>query len=41
VVLVRPGRFSSYLEVSAVAAEVKKMAKGLTGNSLYVDQRQG
>jgi len=41
VVLVRPGRFASHLEVSAVAAEVKKMAKGLTGNSLYVDQRQG
>jgi GGDEF domain-containing protein len=36
---VRPGMFRSHLEVSVVAAEVKKKAKNLKGNSLYVNQR--
>lgn len=36
---VQPGTFRSHLEVSVVAAEVKKKAKGIKGNSLYVNQR--
>lgn len=36
---IRPGTFRSHLEVSVVAAEVKKKAKGIKGNSLYVNQR--
>lgn len=36
---VRPGMFRSHLEVSVVAAEVKKKAKGIKGNSLFVNQR--
>jgi GGDEF domain-containing protein len=36
---VKPGIFRSHLEVSVVAAEVKKKAKGIKGNSLYVNQR--
>ncbi|MCX8016861.1 MAG: diguanylate cyclase [Rhodocyclaceae bacterium] len=39
VVEVRPGAFRSHLEVSVVAAEVKKKAKGIQGNSLYINQR--
>jgi hypothetical protein len=33
------GTFRSHLEVSVVAAEVKKKAKAIKGNSLYVNQR--
>jgi GGDEF domain-containing protein/EAL domain-containing protein (putative c-di-GMP-specific phosphodiesterase class I) len=36
---VRPGAFRSHLEVSVVAAEVKKKAKAIKGNSLYANQR--
>ena len=36
---VKPGAFRSHLEVSVVAAEVKKKAKGIKGNSLYVNRR--
>ncbi len=36
---IKPGIFRSHLEVSVVAAEVKKKAKGIKGNSLYVNQR--
>lgn len=36
---VGPGMFRSHLEVSVVAAEVKKKAKNIKGNSLYVNQR--
>lgn len=36
---VEPGTFQSYMEISAVAAETKKMAKKIPGNSLYVDNR--
>lgn len=39
VVEAKPGMFRSHLEVSVVAAEVKKKAKGIKGNSLYVNQR--
>ncbi len=39
VVEVRPGAFRSHLEVSVVAAEVKKKAKAMKGNSLWVNQR--
>jgi len=35
----RPGAFSSRLELSEVASEVKKKAKKIEGNSLVVDQR--
>jgi len=34
-----PGAFRSHLEVSVVAAEVKKKAKAMKGNSLYANQR--
>lgn len=36
---VKPGVFRSHLEVSVVAAEVKKKAKAIKGNSLFVNQR--
>ncbi len=35
-----PGAFRSHIEVSVVAAEVKKKAKKIRGNSLYVNQRE-
>lgn len=35
-----PGQYSSHLEVASVAAEVKKKAKAVRGNSLYVNQRR-
>lgn len=38
-VRVEPGMFGSYMEVSTVAAEAKKMAKKIPGNSLYVNRR--
>ncbi len=37
--LVEPGIFQSYMEISAVASETKKMAKKIPGNSLYVNNR--
>ncbi len=36
---VRPGTFRSHLDVSVVAAEVKKKAKAIQGNSLYINRR--
>lgn len=36
---VEPGIFKSYMEISTVAAETKKMAKKIPGNSLYVNNR--
>jgi len=36
---VNPGTFRSHLEVSVVAAEVKKKAKAMPGNSLWINQR--
>jgi GGDEF domain-containing protein/EAL domain-containing protein (putative c-di-GMP-specific phosphodiesterase class I) len=36
---VRPGMFRTHLDVAVVAAEVKKKAKGMRGNSLYVNKR--
>lgn len=39
VVEAHPGVFRSHLEISVVAAEVKKKAKGIKGNSLAVNQR--
>ena len=36
---VKPGIFRSHLDVAVVAAEVKKKAKGISGNSLYVNKR--
>lgn len=38
-VKVSPGMFSSHMEVSSVAADAKKMAKKMAGNSLYVNMR--
>jgi diguanylate cyclase (GGDEF)-like protein len=34
-----PGMFQNHLQVSKVAAEVKKRAKAIPGNSLFVNQR--
>jgi len=34
-----PGSFRTHLEISVVAAEVKKKAKGIKGNSLAINQR--
>lgn len=38
-VKVEPGLFSSHMEVSTVASEAKKMAKKISGNSLYINLR--
>ena len=38
-VYVEPGAFNSHMEVAIVATESKKMAKKISGNSLYVDKR--
>ena len=35
-----PGHFVSHLQVAGIAAEVKKKAKAMVGNSLYVNHRQ-
>jgi EAL domain-containing protein (putative c-di-GMP-specific phosphodiesterase class I)/GGDEF domain-containing protein len=35
-----PAMFKSHMEISAVAAETKKMAKKIPGNSLYINNRQ-
>ncbi len=40
VVPLLPGRFKHYGEVSAVAAQIKKMAKGKEGNSFFIDRRR-
>ncbi len=40
VVPLLPGRFKHYGEVSAVAAQVKKMAKKIEGNSYFIDRRR-
>ncbi|MDP2879695.1 MAG: GGDEF domain-containing protein [Sulfuricella sp.] len=37
---IKPGMFRSYMEISTVAAETKKMAKKIPGNSLYINSRQ-
>lgn len=37
---VEPGMFKSHMEISTVAAETKKMAKKIPGNSLYVNNRR-
>jgi GGDEF domain-containing protein/EAL domain-containing protein (putative c-di-GMP-specific phosphodiesterase class I) len=34
-----PGAFQNHLQVSKVAAEVKKRAKAISGNSLYINHR--
>ena len=34
-----PGKFQNHLQIAKVAAEVKKRAKAIAGNSLYVNQR--
>lgn len=39
VVEASPGMFRSHLEISVVAAEVKKKAKGIKGNSFYANKR--
>lgn len=39
-VTAEPGMFASCMELSAVAAETKKMAKKIPGNSLYLNQRE-
>ena len=36
---VEPGMFSSHMEIATVAAETKKMAKKIPGNSLYINSR--
>ncbi len=38
-ILVPPGLFSSYMEVSRVASGAKKQAKQIAGNSLFVNRR--
>lgn len=38
-VKVVPGMFSTHMEVATVAADAKKMAKKIPGNSLYINQR--
>lgn len=36
---IEPGRFLSHIEVADAASEAKKMAKGLHGNSLFIERR--
>ncbi|NDU85020.1 MAG: GGDEF domain-containing protein [Ferrovum sp.] len=38
-VVVPPGRFSSYMEVSRLASGAKKQAKQISGNSLFINRR--
>ncbi|MBF0175290.1 MAG: EAL domain-containing protein [Magnetococcales bacterium] len=40
VVVVEPGRIASFMEISRFAAEAKKQAKKIPGNSLFVNRRQ-
>lgn len=37
---IQPGVFDNHLAIAAVAAEAKKKAKAIKGNSLYVNQRK-
>ncbi len=37
---IEPGMYANHLAVATVAAEVKKKAKAIAGNSLYVNQRK-
>lgn len=37
---IEPGVYPNYLAVAAEAAEVKKKAKAIAGNSFYFDQRK-
>lgn len=37
---VAPGQFVNHLQVAGIATEVKKKAKAIVGNSLYVNHRQ-
>jgi len=39
VVPVKPRVFKSHRDIAVVAAEAKKMAKKMHGNSLYINQR--
>jgi diguanylate cyclase (GGDEF)-like protein len=40
VVEVAPGQFANHLQVAGVAAEVKRQAKAIRGNSMYVNRRR-
>jgi len=40
VVEIEPGTYANHLAVAGVAAEVKKKAKAIAGNSLYVNKRK-
>lgn len=40
VVKIDPGQFSSHHQVATAAAEAKKQAKKIPGNSLFIDRRQ-
>lgn len=41
VVKVEPGQYSSHHQIATAAAEAKKQAKKIAGNSLFIDRRQG
>jgi hypothetical protein len=41
VVRIDPGQFASHHQVATAAAEAKKQAKKIPGNSLFIDRRQG
>jgi diguanylate cyclase (GGDEF)-like protein len=41
VVKVEPGHYSTHHQIAAAAAEAKKQAKKIPGNSLFIDRRQG
>jgi diguanylate cyclase (GGDEF)-like protein len=40
-VQVEPGRFVSHHQIAAAAAEAKRQAKKIPGNSLFIERRQG
>ncbi|KRB89205.1 GGDEF domain-containing protein [Noviherbaspirillum sp. Root189] len=41
VVRVEPGNFLSHHQIAAAAADAKKQAKKISGNSLFIERRQG
>ena len=41
VVPVRPGQYANHHEIATVASEVKRQAKRIRGNALFVDRRNG
>ncbi|HEV7856655.1 MAG TPA: GGDEF domain-containing protein [Herminiimonas sp.] len=41
IVKVNPGQYGSHHQIAAIAAEAKRQAKKIPGNSIFIDRRQG